>query len=398
MKILLANKFFYLNGGSETVFFQEREFLINSGIQVVDFSMQHKKNMYSPFSSFFVRQQSYNNEQEGFQSKVSSALSLVHSREAMDQIRKLIASEKPDILHCHNIYHQLTPSILRAAKEMGLKVVITLHDYKVVCPVYTRLRHGTPCSECLTGVFHHVITHRCSDSSLAKSLLLYVEAATHKLMKSYEAVDKFIVPSQFMAGAIRNRFSEDRISLLYNGVDCTSTPFDESDDGYLLFLGRLSPEKGIVTLGKAQAGTSIRVIVAGTGPMEGILRQQFPSLEFVGHQSGNGLKKLIQNAAAIVVPSEWYENCPMSILEGMSFGKPIIGCNIGGIPELISDGTTGLLFEPGNVEQLRKCMAWMLEDQKRRRILGQAAFKQVETKFSRETHNKKLISIYRSLF
>jgi glycosyltransferase involved in cell wall biosynthesis len=398
LKILLANKFFFRNGGSETVFFQEREFLLKSGKDVVDFSMRDSRNLDSPFSDYFVEEKNFKKQSNRLVDKIGNVMSFIHSKEAVHRVSELIDKEKPDILHCHNIYHQLTPSIMKTAKKMGVKVVLTLHDYKVVCPVYTRLQNGKSCSDCLQGDFFNVVRHRCADGSFAKSILLYIEAITQRLMGSYDVVDMVIVPSRFMAESVTQwRFPKDKINLLYNGVDCQGEGFPIKDDGYILFLGRLSQEKGLMTLGSAQVGTDIRVVVAGTGPLEGLIREKFPGLELVGHQDGENLKKLIRQAAAIVVPSEWYENCPMSILEGMSFGKPIIASRIGGIPELISDGETGLLFEPGNTKQLRSAMKWILADKDRLRSFGNAARQRLESQFSLEMHNNRLMDIYKSL-
>lgn len=398
MKVALANKFFFLNGGSETVFFQERNFLINSGINVIDFSMHDERNIDSCFAQHFVGKKSYSTPVAGLMSKIGTAASFIYSSEAVRKIIELVVKEKPDILHCHNIYHQLTPSIMKAAKQLGVKVVLTLHDFKVVCPSYTRLRKGSPCDHCLEGDFYNVVRHRCGDGSLGKSMLLYAEAITQRFLGSYEAVDRVITPSRFMANAVtRWRFPEERVTVLYNGVS-TDQPPDIGDDGrYILFLGRLSREKGLLTLGAAQASTSIRVIVAGTGPMEEFLRARFPRLEFVGHQTGEILQKLVTGAAAIAVPSEWYENCPMSVLEAMACGKPVIGSRIGGIPELVDDGKTGLLFDPGNVEQLRACLVKVLADKDFRRNMGEAARKRLQNHFSLEAHNQGLLKIYEDL-
>ncbi len=398
MKVVLANKFFFGNGGSETVFFQERDFLLQSGIEVVDFSMRNERNIDSSFSEYFVQEKSYRTESAGFVAKAGTAVSIIHSRESVQKINQLIAKEKPDVLHCHNIYHQLTPSIMKTAKQLGVKVVLTLHDSKVVCPVYSRLRHGKPCSDCLQGNFHNVVRHRCAGGSLGKSVLLYTEAIIQKLMGSYEAVDQVIVPSRFMGDSVTQwRFPRDKVTLLYNGVDCGDVAGEIGDAGYILFLGRLSPEKGLLTLAAAQAGTSVRVIVAGTGPLDQELREQFAELEFVGHQSGERLQKLIGESSAVVVPSECYENCPMSILEAMSYSKPVIGSRIGGIPELIADGETGLLFEPGNVEELRGCLLQMLANPELRKSMGQAGRKRLESHFSLKAHNQALLKIYQDL-
>ncbi len=393
MKVLFANKFFFRNGGSEVVMFAERDFIRRAGHEVIDFSMQDDRNCDSAFKEFFVESQSYRSNL-GVLQKLKQAVKFVHSTEAVAKMSRLIERTRPDVVHCHNIYHQLTPSIIGAAKRLGVPVVLTLHDSKVVCPVYTRLRNGRPCSACLHGRFSNVLRHRCADCSIASSALLYAEAVVQRWLGSYEMVDSVIAPSRFMMDAVTQwRFPQGRVSVVHNGVDLEMFRGSGAEEGYLLYLGLFSSEKGLLTLGAAHAGTGLRLVVAGTGPLEGILRQRFPQLELVGHQSGQRLQYLIDHAGAIVVPSECYENCPMSVLEAMAYGKPVIASRMGGIPELVADGQTGRLFEPGNVAELRAGLMALASDRNRRRDLGQAARLRAEREFSLDRHNSQVIAI-----
>lgn len=392
MKVLLANKFFFRNGGSEAVLFQEREFLADAGHEVIDFSMQDSRNLESEYADYFASARDY--RAGSVSGKISSAVNFIHSPEAARNIRKLIEATRPDVVHCHNIYHQLTPSIIRSAKQSGVPVVLTLHDYKPVCPVYNRLSDGKPCSACITGNFVNVVKRRCADGSLGKSSLLYAEALVHRCLGSYEMLDHVIAPSHFLKDAVTQwRFRREQVTVVHNGVELAGSTTSEVDDGYILYLGRLSAEKGLMTLGAAHNETGVRLVVAGTGPLEGVIKARFPQLELVGHQSGTALQKLTERAAAIILPSECYENCPMSVLEAMAYGKPVIASRIGGIPELVVDGETGLLFDPGNVRQLRDIMVFLAADQSKRRSLGQAARARVEARFSLENHNQKVLKI-----
>ncbi len=246
MRVLIANKFFFRNGGSEVVMFQERSFLRKNGVHVIDFSMDDPRNLESPYREYFVRHRAYGNGERSLIQEVSNAVNLIHSTEAVRSIGKLIDSEKPDIVHCHNIYHQLTPSIIGAAKRRGVPVVLTLHDFKTVCPVYTRLRNGTVCSDCLNGQFLNVLKHRCAGGSFGKSAILYAEAVVQKLLRSYENVDAVLAPSRFMAESVtRYRFHTDRVHILYNGIDLSDIAPSNTDRDYVLYMGRLSAEKGV---------------------------------------------------------------------------------------------------------------------------------------------------------
>lgn len=395
MKILFANKFFFRNGGSEVVMFQEREFLQSAGHAVIDFSMQDGRNFASPYADFFVGRQDYRGG--GRLGKLKSALAFVHSPEAVRKIGALIDATRPDLVHCHNIYHQLTPSIIGAAKARGVPVALTLHDFKPVCPTYTRLRNGRPCSECLGGDFRNVLRNRCAEGSLAKSALLYAEAVVQRRLGNYEKVDLFIAPSRFLAESVAHRFPAGRIAVLYNGVEVPQS--DGADEGYILYLGRLSQEKGIETLLKAhaQAGAPWPLKIAGTGPLYETLVRGFPSAEFLGHLTGDDLRQTLGRAAIVAVPSEWYENCPMSVLEAMAQGKPVVASRIGGIPELVADGETGLLFGPGNVAELIGCLTQLMSDPALRRRMGNAARKRVEENFSLARHNAGLMGLYERL-
>jgi glycosyltransferase involved in cell wall biosynthesis len=397
MRILIANKFFYRNGGSEVVMFQEREFLLHAGHDVVDFSMQDERNLESQNAAHFVRRQDYRGG--GKFAKLKSALVLLHSPEAVRRIGALIDETRPDLVHCHNIYHQLTPSIIGAAKSRGVPVALTLHDYKPVCPVYTRFHHGHCCSDCLDGDFAHVVKNHCADGSLSKSVLLYTEALVQRWLGSYEKVDRFIAPSRFMRDSVLHRFKPEEVALLYNGVDLAAIPFVDRDDGYVLYLGRLSHEKGIETLLRAHADAAGAwpLVVAGTGPMGDDFKANYSTAKFVGHQSGAALQETISGASVVVVPSEWYENCPMSVLEAMAYGKPVVGSRMGGIPELVEDGVTGMLFEAGNVDQLRRNLDELMAVPERRRAMGRQARARVEAEFSLEKHNAGLMTIYQSL-
>ena len=399
MRALLANKFFFRNGGSEVVLFQERDFLLHAGFEVIDFSMKDSRNFQSPYAGDFVTNQSYETKR-GALSKVRAALNLIHSHEAVAKIGQIIDRTRPDIVHCHNIYHQLTPSIISAAKRRGVPVVLTLHDYKPICPTYLRLQGGHVCSECVSGRFWNVIRHRCADGSLGKSALLFAEAQVQRLLQNYEKVDLFVAPSAFMSDSVtQHRIAKERVRIIYNGIDCRTISTTEEDHGYALYLGRLAPEKGIETLlaAHAEIAGQVPLVVAGTGPLEQRLRALYPEARYVGHLGGARLENTIRKASLIVVPSEWYENCPMSVLEAMAYGKPVVASEIGGIPELVVHEATGLLFPPGDRNAIQGCLVQLMADADLRQSYGQAARQRALEHFSLELHNSKLLHVYQTL-
>src|ERR1019366_1972805 len=226
-----------------------------------------------------------------------------------------------------------------------------------------------------------------------------LEARFHTLKGSYHHVAQFIAPSCFMFDSARCRFPESQVTYIANGIDATRIIPAEEDDGYVIYFGRLSPEKGVKTLLRAHeaSGRAWRLVVVGKGPLFQELIAEFPGAQFLGHIEGADLERTVAGAAIVVVPSEWYENSPLSVLEAMAHGKPIIGSRIGGIPEHIVDGETGVLFEPGDIEGLSKHIHALMADEETRRRLGKAARKRVEANFSLKSHNDKLFSLYSEL-
>lgn len=399
MKILMVNKYFYRRAGAETVFFQERDFLLRQGHEVCDFSMQHPQNCASPYAEFFVSHIEYRGP-KSFREVLAYpvvASKFIRNGEAVRNLRKLLTGHRPSVAHLHNIYHQLTPAIISVLKDYGVKVVLTLHDYKVVCPNYKMLRHGTICSACLGGNYWNCLFNRCEEGSLPKSLLLTLEALWHRGAGSYDGVDLFISPSKFLAELVgRGGVAEDRIRVLPNGVDHQAVTVTNRDDSYILYLGRISKEKGIPTLLKAhvRAKRPLSLKVVGTGPLLEELAQEYKDVDFLGFKTGDELNSLIGGASFVVVPSEWYENCSMSVLEAMAYGKPVIGAKIGGIPEQIEHGKSGFLFEMGNEEELAAQITILAEDEGLRKKMGDRARQKLIEEYSLDRHCKGLLSIY----
>ena len=405
MRILLANKFFYLKGGAETVFFQERHYLKNNGHKVIDFSMQHPGNFPSEYSDYFVSNVDYHGsfkaDKISFLEKCRIASGFIHNKEAVKKLSALIEREKPQIAHLHNIYHQISPSIIPLLKNAGVKVVLTLHDYKLICPTYLMIdTRNAICNKCQGKKFVQATINRCQEGSVFKSLLLSIEGYWHKWAKSYEKVDLFLSPSRFLADLLAKcRVDGGRIEILHNGIDINKYVRSEVDGRYAIYFGRIAREKGVETLLQAHHLLlhKLELKVVGTGPLMGKLREKYPEVEFTGYKKDQELKEIVNRASFVVVPSECYENCSMSVLESMAFGKPVIGSRIGGIPEQIEDGKNGFLFEMGNVGELAKKMTLLAEDKELRKEMGKAARKKLEREYSLQAHCSRLMEIYEEL-
>lgn len=399
MKILLINKYFYRRAGAETVFFQERDFLLRHGHEVSDFSMHHPQNLDSFYSEYFVDQIEYRGKKTlgDIFAYPFVAAKFIRNGEAIQKLRRLLDVHRPQIAHLHNIYHQLTPAIIPVLKDYGVKVVLTLHDYKVLCPNYKMLRNEKICSACRTGNYWNCLVNRCENGSLPKSLLLTIEALWHRIFKSYGGVDLFISPSQFLADLIDGGgIAPNRIRILRNGIDHRNVTVSDEDKGYILYFGRIAKEKGLLTLLRAYARSqcALPLKIVGTGPLLEEIAPQYGSVDFLGYKSGDELQLLIAGASFVVVPSEGYENCSMSVLEAMAYGKPVVGSRIGGIPEQIENGKSGLLFERGNEEELAERLTVLAENKELRRQMGVHARQKLLAEYSLDCHCEGLVSLY----
>ncbi len=359
MRILQVNKFHYPRGGADKYFLALSRALEAAGHEVAVFAMQHPKNLPSPWSRYFVSRLSFN--EGGLRHKLKAPGRILYSLEAKRKFAALIKDFKPDIIHVHNIYHQLSPSILDAARQAGLPVIMHCHDYKLICPNYQLFIDGKICERCLGHKYYNCLAHRCLKKSFNRSLLATTEAYFHHFRKTYEkGLSKLLAPSAFMKEElVKAGWPAGKISVIYNpsdpefegGLDVGATK-----DDYLLYFGRLSAEKGLETLVLAAAKTGWRTRIAGSGPEEARLRELALDLkapvEFLGFQDPSRLKKVIKGAQAVIIPSLWPENMPLSLLESLSLGKIVIASRVGGLPEVIRDQENGFLFTAGDAESL----------------------------------------------
>jgi glycosyltransferase involved in cell wall biosynthesis len=391
MKILSINKFFYLYGGCERYMFGLNRLLEDAGHQIMHFSMQHPHNEPSPYSDYFVSDVDFFTK-KGALGKAKAAGRVIYSWEARRQLAALLEAERPDIAHLHNIAHQLSPSILATLKRYHIPIIQTLHDYKMICPIYTMYQHERVCEKCLHGDYYHVVQYRCNRNSLLASAVNCAEMYLHRWLSSYDLVDLFITPSKFLAAKIaQSGLPSERVRSLSYFVDAERITPQYQHQGYFLFFGQLISVKGVdVLLKAATLAPDVPLIIAGRGTQQEELKQyakQFNiNARFVGFQSGVELEKLIHGAMAVVVPSKWYENQPFAILESFAHGKPVVASRLGGMVELVSEYETGLLFEPGNARSLADQLVWVYQHQDRLPAMGQAARKKIEGEFSPQEH------------
>ncbi len=399
MKILMVNKFFYIKGGCETYYFALKKLLEDNGHTVIDFSMLDDKNFDSDYSEYFVRNADYSGGGSPFE-KLRIAKNIVYSGEAKKKFEQLVKKTNPDIIHLHNFQHQISPSILDVVKKYNIPAVYTAHDLKMICLNYKLMHHGKICEDCKDGRLRHCFKNRCVKDSASKSLINTVEGVVHRKRKSYDCINMIITPSEFY----RRKFIDfgvdpERVVHLPNFFGGTPRKVNKTDDSesYYLYFGRLSEEKGVPTLVKA-AGRDIPLYIVGTGPVEPEIREyinenKLENVKMLGFKSGQELYDLVGNAKVVVLPSEWYENGPYSAIEALSMSRPIIGADIGGIPELIKNN--GLLFRSGDAEDLRKkIIEFESKDAEEYNNMKQASFELYEREYTPRVYYDKLIKIY----
>ncbi len=403
MKILAINKFYHILGGTERYFFELNALHTQAGHTVVPFAMRHPMNLPCPYERYFVSYINFWNA-HGWREKVKAAGRVLYSLEARHRIRELIEDTRPDIAHLHLIYHQISPSILPVIKQSGIPIVQTLHDYKPICPTYNLVAAGTICERCKGKRFYHATLQKCNHSSLSASLLSSLEMYLHYALKWYDLPDIYVTPSEFMRSKmIEFGMQPEKLVHIPNFVNTDEYTYSDVGDGYFLYVGRLVLIKGVETLLRAMhqiRSRQVKLLIVGAGPqqpeLEALQRKLgLGNVEFLGHQPRDKLQALMANAMFSVTPSEWYENCPLSVLEAMAMGKPVIGARIGGIPELINHGVDGLLFEPGNAAELAEQIDTLATDRQLRRTMGMAAREKVVNKYSHKQHYQAIIELYR---
>lgn len=358
MKILMINKFLYPNGGSETYIFKLGEHLEKQGHEVQYFGMEHEGRCVGNKVNVYTSDMDFHGGSK--LAKLTYPFKTIYSKEARVQIRKVLNDFEPDVCHLNNFNYQLTPSmileIVKWRKQTGhkCKIVFTAHDYQLVCPNHMCNNPNTHenCEKCLGGKFLNCTKGKCIHGSTAKSVIGTMEAEFWKVKGTYKYIDTMICCSEFMKSKLdTNPIFATKTVALHNFIDKVEWKNTEKKD-YVLYFGRFSEEKGIGTLiDVCKKLPNIQFVFAGTGPLEDEIKN-IRNIKNVGFKKGESLEKLIREARFSIYPSEWYENCPFSVMESQMYGTPVLGARIGGIPELISEGKTGELFTSGDGKDL----------------------------------------------
>jgi glycosyltransferase involved in cell wall biosynthesis len=405
MKILQINKYYYLKSGSERYMFNLSSLLESHGHQIIPFAMKHEKNVPTKYARYFVEDIDYDKViRESIFKRVYAGIKSIYSYEARKKLSKLIAKENPEIAHVHKISNTLTPSILYALKKKGVPTVQTLHDYRLVCPNYDMYNPNLfqVCEACRGHKYSNALRAKCQKSSYLVGFNIAIESYLYHLLGTYDrTIDLFISPSNFlMKKMIEFGIDEEKIVCIPHFVRCDQYVPSYNNSDYILYFGRIEKHKGVKTLIEAvQRIRDMRLYVVGEGSFRGELERYakkhgMKNVSFFGYVSEKQLINLVRNCLFTVVPSEWYEPFGFTILESFALGKPVIGADIGAIPDLIKSGYTGTLFRPGDVKDLVEKLDYLLNNKNLISEMGKNARETVEKEYSADFHYERVMEAY----
>ena len=390
MRILLANKFYYRRGGDCIYTMNLEKMLKEKGHEVAVYAMQYPENEKSEWSGYWPSNMT----------KLDAFTRPFGARQVMKGFSRLIDDFKPEVVHLNNIHTQLSPVIAKIAHEKGARVVWTLHDTKLVCPCYTCTRDGKWCTECFTDK-KTVIRHRCMPGGLPGAIIGYLEAQKWNKEVLQEYVDLFLPPSKFMMDTcVEGGYKPEKFRVLCNFIDVTKVKGLKSEEvkglkgDYYVYLGRVNEVKGVRTLCKAASQLDKRLVVIGGGELLPELQKTYvdcKQIEFKGQMQWEEFMPILRGARFMVLPAEWSENNPLTVIESQSLGTPVLGARIGGIPELIDEGMSGMTFTSGDVEDLKDKIMKMFEHE----FDYDAIAKNAIERYSSEAYYEKLMALYK---
>jgi glycosyltransferase involved in cell wall biosynthesis len=404
MKILLINNYHYSRDGVTRAYFDLAEILTAHGHEVAFFSAHSPVETPTKWSKYFVSATDFEGGKIGWPAKMRLIAKGFYNFEAKRKLTELLREFRPDIVHLHNIYHHLSPSIIGVLKKNKIPLVMTLHDYALVSPNYNLYAHGGIWEGAQGGKYWRCFTDRCVKGSYWRSFLAMVESYFYQWLGSYRKIDLFISPSRFLIDKFKELGFKREIIYLPNPflLPAEAVSADQVvEKKYLLYYGRLSDEKGISDLlfAYAKLKTEVGLRIAGAGPQEEDLKkivaaERISGVEFLGYKIGAELWRQLRGAEAVIVPSKWYENAPYSVIEAMGLGKIVLASRLGGLTELIKDGESGFLFAAGDKADLAGKLEFILAHPELKNSIGEKAIAAVKEKNDPEKFYQRLLEAY----
>ncbi len=401
MRILQVDKFLRRQGGAASYMLDLAALQRDAGNVVEFFAMADQRNEPARYSADFAPHLDTDPPPPGLRAQSAAAARMVWNPPAAHALDRVVSNFRPDVVHLHNIYHQLSPSVLRPLHRRGIRAVMTLHDYKLVCPTYKLLDLEGPCTRCLDGHFRHAVERRCKDGSRAASAVLAAETAIHRRLGLYEGIAAFIAPSRFLQHLLGESGAfAGRVHHVPHFIDLERSPRRTGAGGGVVFAGRLSREKGVDDLVRAVGAIPRATLaVVGDGPERGSLQALAEQLApgrvcFHGFLSREATLAIVAESRVAVLPARWHENQPMSVLEAMSCGVPCVVTSLGGAPELVEEGVTGRIVPPNDPAALADALRQLLAEPALARGWGEAGRAVIAERFSPAEHLRALDELY----
>ncbi|MDD3014114.1 MAG: glycosyltransferase family 4 protein [Candidatus Gastranaerophilales bacterium] len=419
MRVVVASKFYYQRGGLESYLFKISEILKSYNHEVIPFSTTYSKNIDSEYKRFFAEYMEIGNiRKTAVWERTKALFKILYNLDAMHKFSQLLDYTKPDLIWGFGIHRHISPSIFIEAQNRSIPVIHRLSDYSLICPDSRLIKgDGSNCCEllCSNNSYLNAIKYKCvrqtkglssgKNPSLLASIVGATEMYLHNKFKLYiNNVDKFIAPSKFlMKTVIKGGIPEKKITHIPIFIDTGKYRPEYISQPYMAYVGRLSCEKGLPILLEAMSRLKHhKLFIIGDGPERSKLEQikeqkNLVNVKFLGSMFDEQLNRIIRNSRLVVVPSTWYENSPHVILEAFALGKPVLGARIGGIPEYIEEGISGMLYEYNDVDELTEKINMLMEQQSLCEEMGRAARKITEIKYNPRTHYGEVMKVMKQV-
>lgn len=402
-KILSINSSSSIKGGADRFFFELNKLLTEKNNQVVTFTT------YSDASDATSSGQKayYTKEyiaRGGALIKIKNFIRIFYAPSIVKDLKKVIKKEKPEIAHIHNIYHRIPYTIVRLLKKNNIKIVWWLHDYKWICPNHQLYTGGHLCTLCIDGKYARAVNLRCQKNSHFDSIIVTLFSYFIRFMRYSSCVDMFVAPSEFSFSTQKKQLPNSTFLHHFNYCNSNAENQNESNNNepFALYVGRIEQNKGIEILVNAFSHMKVQLKIVGDGNYSDQIKaycneQKIHNIVFEGFKTTEELSTYYQNALFTIVPSQWYEVFGLTILESFSFGKPVLGSNIGAIPEIIEDKKSGLLFEPFDIGDLIAKINYMFSNRQIVKKMGIYAHQECLRKFSKDLYYEKLQLIHKKI-
>lgn len=401
--LLSINNYHYPRGGADAMYLAHGAAFESLGWRHAWYAMQHPRNLPSAWSGYFADEIEFDSQYTPA-GRMARAVASIWSVQAQQRLNALLSQFRPDLVHLHNIYHHLSPSILSTLRTAGIPTIMTAHDFKMACPNYRMYTQGSVCERCRDGSVANALLHRCVRDSTAASALVSVEAAVHRSLRTWHrGPDRIVSPSRFLIDKMVDwGFQRSRFVHIPNPVDASRIEPQANPGTDFVYIGRLSVEKGLGPLIEAVRRADVSLTVAGEGPQSGGLADAVEAssgrIRWLGRLEAPQIQALLRSARAVVLPSQWYENAPLSVLEAFAAAKPVIATRIGGLPEMVMHGRTGWLVPVGDTDALAGMLAAVRDlPDGQVRAIGEAARAFVLTEHGWPRYLERMMALYDEL-